>query len=270
MIKRSADKLSISKQRLKIVDVVRRSGWPGHLSSAMSVLELLNVLYLEIFSGKNEIVDKSENLNSRNDLIILSKGHAALALYVVLEELGYITEAQLFTFNNYGSLLGSHPCRHKVPTVEVNTGSLGHGIPAAVGIAYGFKLSGRSDTVYVIAGDGEMNEGSNWEAMNTASYVGGLNICLIIDLNGDTLKGSNTTCDLFAKSSSFGWAPRVINGHCLDEIYKAISESKDGLNVVIANTVKGKGFAAMEQDPEGWHYRAVTDEEFDRFAAEVL
>ncbi len=253
------------KQRNLIVEIVQKSGWPGHLSSAMSILEIINILFNNVM-----VIDDTGLEGIKSDRLILSKGHAALALYVVLSEKGYIQERDLFEFNKRDCILGSHPCRHKVPSVDVSTGSLGHGLPIGVGMAYAYSLNNANNVVYVILGDGEMNEGAIWEAMLIASTKMNINICIIIDNNGIDEKGSNSTPLLKEKIEGFGWKAFECDGHDEDALKFNLMNARQGLNAIIANTIKGKGFSTMENDPETWHYRSVSKEERESLAKELL
>ncbi len=253
----------LKRQRKLIVEIVHKNGWPGHLSSAMSVLEIINVLF-------NDVMVIDGNLKSeKSDKLILSKGHAALALYVVLEKKGYIQRQQLFGFNERNSILGSHPCRHKVPGVDVNTGSLGHGLPTGIGMAYAHSLNKTNNVVYVVLGDGEMNEGSIWETMLIASTKLDINICIIVDNNGSIKHGSNYTPNLKGKIEGFGWNVVECDGHDKEALTDHLMNARKGLNAIIANTVKGKGFLTMENDPEAWHYRAVSKKEYETLVEEL-
>jgi len=254
----------LKKQRSLIVDVVRNSRWPGHLSSAMSIIEIINVLYDDIL-----FVDETGIDGSKSDKVILSKGHAALALYVKLVEKGFINYDTLYEYNKFNSMLGSHPSSHKVPGVDVSSGSLGHGLPMGLGMAYSYSLDNAKNVVYVIVGDGEMNEGSNWEAIISASGRMDLNICLVIDNNGRQQYGSNFTVNLKNKIEQFGWKVLECDGHNEDALRECFKNSRKGLNAIITHCIKGKGFKTMESDPETWHYRSVSSEEYEQLVKEL-
>lgn len=256
----------LKRQRSLIVDIVRNSKWPGHLSSAMSIIEIINVLYDDIL-----VIDKNGIDGENSDKVILSKGHAALALYVKLAEKGYINNTDLYNYNKFNSMLGSHPSSHKVPGVDVSSGSLGHGLPIGFGMAYSYSLDSAKNVVYVIVGDGEMNEGSNWEAIISASADRiPLNICLIIDVNGLSEYGSNTILSLKNKIEQFSWNVFECDGHDENALRKCFKDSRKGLNVIIANCIKGKGFKTMESSPEEWHYKSVSNEEYIQLKKELL
>ncbi|MCG3710620.1 transketolase [Aliarcobacter butzleri] len=259
-------KSKLQEQRSLIVDIVRHSKWPGHLSSAMSIIEIINVLYDDIL-----VIDETGIDGSKSDKVILSKGHGALALYVKFAEKGFIKYDDLYEYNKFNAMLGSHPSSHKVPGVDVSSGSLGHGLPMGLGMAYSYSLDSVENVVYVIVGDGEMNEGSNWEAIISASTNRmKLNICLVIDINGLEEFGSNTILGLKEKIEKFGWTVFECNGHNESEIKECFRRSRKGLNVIIANCIKGKGFKTMELSPEEWHYRSVSDQEYEQLVKELL
>lgn len=255
----------LKDHRALIVDIVYKSKWPGHLSSAMSVLEIIDVLYSDIM-----VID-DEGLDSKNsDKLILSKGHAALALYVVLVEKGYLEKQELYKFNNYNSMLGSHPCRHKVPGVDVSTGSLGHGLPIGIGMAYANNLDNNDNVIYVILGDGEMNEGSIWESLLIASTKMDINICIIIDNNADIDNGSSYTPNLREKVKSFGWTVFECDGHDEEALKDNLKNARKGLNAIIAHTIKGKGFHTMEKNPEKWHYYSISENDHKMLIKELI
>lgn len=245
------------EQRNLILEIVLRSGWAGHLSSNMSIIEILNALYFEVmhFEGKG--------LSGRgSDRFVLGKGHAALALYTTLFYKGQIKHEDLYLYNSRGSSLGGHPCRHKVPGVDVSTGSLGHALPIAVGMAHSYYLQGIKSTVFTLLGDGEMNEGAVWEALLIAEQKLQGNLCAIVDCNADVTKGSNYTPALANKLTAFGWTVHECDGHDINALTKTLKKCKEGFNAVLANTVKGKGYPAMEKEPEIWHYRAVSSDDY--------
>jgi len=188
----------------------------GHIPSALSVLDLLWVLYDRVLNITPEKVN-----NPDRDIFILSKGHASLGLYVVLAEKGFINSESLDDFCKFKSDLGGHPDRTKIPGVEASTGSLGHGLPIAVGTALGSKIKKQKNKVYVIVGDGECNEGTIWESALLASNHQLDNLCLIVDYNhsGDrALKLGN----LEEKFKSFGWTAVSVDGHDQKKIYQAL------------------------------------------------
>lgn len=249
----------LNEQRRLIIDVSHKAR-QGHLSSSMSILEIVNVLLYEVM----KFDAKSPNAFN-NDRIILSKGHAALSLYAILYQLGCITKEQLYSYSKFNSILGEHPDRNKVPAVDVSTGSLGHGLPNAVGMAIGFKAQSLDNKVYVIIGDGEANEGTNWESAYVADKLNLNNLVCIVDDNNS----ASHTPDLGAKFTSFGWEVRTINGNSIDEVRKALTIPSEKPLFIWAHTVKGHGCSLMEKDPEGWHHRVINEVEYKQLMDEL-
>lgn len=244
--------------RKRIVDMVRE-GRDGHIPSAFSILDILVALYKDFlkFDPKNPQWE-------HRDYFVLSKGHGCLALYMVLREHGFITEEDLRLFCKQGGILGEHPDCTKVPGAEASTGSLGHGLPFAVGIALGLQIKGMHNKVYVLVGDGECHEGTIWEAANVANNLQLGNLCVIVDWNGSAAQLMPRD-DLPAKWNAFGWKTIVINGHSESDIEAALSSVKSDLHgspsVIIAKTTKGKGVPMLEGHGI-WHHRIPNDEEY--------
>ena len=219
----------------------------GHIASAFSILDILYVLYTEVMQPE--------------DRFILSKGHASLALYAVLG-------SDLTDFGKYDSLLGGHPDRNKVPGVVASTGSLGHGLPMAVGIALARKIKSESGRVFCLVGDGECNEGSVWESILLASQHDLDNLTVIVDNNHSTDRSVNLTF-LGPRFGSFGFAVSTVDGHDHAKLQKHLNEAFTRIpRVVIADTVKGKGCARMENNPE-WHHKFPNSEELTEILAEL-
>ncbi|HLA25863.1 transketolase [Candidatus Nomurabacteria bacterium RIFCSPLOWO2_01_FULL_42_20] len=246
----------------KIIEMSAKSK-EGHIPSALSVLDLLWVLYDRVLNISPEGASSPDR-----DIFILSKGHASLGLYVVLAEKGFINSKSLDDFCKFKSDLGGHPDRTKISGVEASTGSLGHGLPMAVGAALGFKIKKQKNKVYVIVGDGECNEGTIWESALLASNHHLDNLCCIVDYNhsGDrALKLGN----LEEKFKSFGWTAASVDGHDQEKIYQALM--KKSLNrpvAIIARTIKGHGSKIMENNPV-WHHKFPKGEELDMILKEL-
>jgi transketolase len=222
----------------------------GHIPSAFSVLDILWVLYDAVLRH-----DPSDPQWPGRDRFVLSKGHAALGLYAVLARQGYFAESELMGFGGYASRLGGHPCRLKVPGAECSTGSLGHGLPMAAGMALGFSMQGLDNRVFALIGDGEANEGSIWEAALVASHRRLTNLRLIVDHNHSTDRALDLG-DLRLKFEAFGFRAVEIDGHDHAAIAEALSfPCPDRPVAVIAATIKGKGCPDMENNP-AWHHRA--------------
>lgn len=251
---------SIKQQRRNIIEAAYRAR-QGHLSSSMSVLEMLNVLYKQVMRFDPQNPDSKEN-----DVLVLSKGHAALAQYALLLDLGCISEEQFFSYSKFDSILGEHPDRNKVPGVCVSTGSLGHGFPNAVGVAAGFAAQDMSNRVYSIIGDGEANEGSIWEAAAAAALLQLDNLVCIADDN----QSASHMPDLGSKFTSFGWDVVEADGNNMKQMYEALTQPHSRPLFVWAHTVKGYGCGLMEEDPEGWHHRVINDVEYRELMEELL
>lgn len=254
------DSLTINRLRRTILQVSAAAG-EGHVPSSLSILDLLWVLYSKVLKGQGT-ADESR------DRFVLSKGHASLALYAVLAEKGYFPPEELKSFCQYSSRLGGHPDCRKVPGVEASTGSLGHGFPMAVGMAMGAKIRRLDTKVYCIVGDGECNEGSVWEGALLAAHHRLDNLCCIVDQNHSSDRAL-TLGNLGEKFKSFGWKTTMIDGHDLAQIDAALNDPHpDQPLAVIAETIKGKGIGAMENNP-AWHHRTPTSQELQEFL-EVL
>lgn len=244
----------------------------GHPGGNLSAVEILAVLYKFCMNHSPEW-DKSPDFQNR-DRFILSKGHASAALYSILAECGYFPKEELLTFRKLGTRLQGHPsCRH-LKGIEVSTGSLGQGLSIACGVALGLKLDKNPANVFVLVGDGEMQEGSIWEAIMNASHHNLNNLIAFIDKNKLQIDGC--TCEvksiepLDEKFEAFGWNVINIDGHNVEEIFDAVQSAKtmDRPTAIIAETVKGKGVSFMENNC-GWHGKAPNDEDFAKAMAEL-
>lgn len=241
----------------------------GHTGGSLSCVDILNVLY-------NCILNFSpENLRSANrDRYIQSKGHSVEALYVVLADQGFFPESDLETLCGYNSHFIGHPTR-KVNGIEQNTGALGHGLSLSVGTALAGKMDNIDYKVFTLLGDGELPEGSNWEAALSAAHYKLDNLCAIIDYNqlqitGPTAEVCNTD-PIDKKFEAFGWAVRHVEGHDFAQMKQTFEEvpfvpGKPSL--VIAHTVKGKGISFMENVVK-WHHGVPTDEQFAKAMQEL-
>jgi len=233
----------------------------GHPGGGLSAADILTVLYNKCLKNFPEW-DKSPNHNER-DRFVLSKGHASATLYAVLSQLGYFPDSELMTFRQLGSRLQGHPNTH-IPGVEVPTGSLGQGLSMACGIAMALKLDKNPAHVFTLMGDGELQEGSCWEAFMHAPHRKLNNLTAIIDRNNLQIDGSTEQIKdinpLDKKLEAFNWEVVEIDGHNVEEIYEALENSKksDKPTAIIANTVKGKGVSFMENQC-GWHGKAPSD-----------
>ncbi len=258
-LKRNA--LNIRKNILRMI----KADKAGHLGGALSSVEIMTALYFQIMK-----VDPKNPRWEQRDRFVLSAGHKCLALYSTLAEKGFFDKSLLDTYGSLKSIFPGHPDMHKVPGVESNTGALGHGLSIGGGMAMGLKMSGLKARVYVLLGDGELAEGSNWEAAAAASHHGLDNLLAIIDRNGLQIGGRTTDVmsyePLAERWGSFGWSVHEINGHNLKSLVEAISaipfvEGKPSL--IIADTIKSKGFSFAE-DKANYHYWKATTEEIEQ------
>ncbi len=254
--------------RKNVLEIIKRAN-AGHTGGSLSAVDILNVLY-------NKVLNVSPaNFNDLNrDRYIQSKGHSVEALYVVLADKGFYPEADLNTFSQYQSHFIGHPTR-KINGVEHNTGALGHGLPIAVGTAIAGKLDGRSFRVFTLLGDGELEEGSNWEASMSASHYKLDNLIVIVDYNKLQITGPIETVtgisNLRQKFEAFGYAVREVNGNSIPDLvalFNQIPFEPGKPNLVLAHTVKGKGISFIENQA-GWHHHVPTDAEFVSAMAEL-
>ena len=240
------------------VEMTHLSGG-SHIASILSVADIIAVLY----SGVLRFNPESPKMPER-DRFILSKGHAGASIYAALAERGFFDIAELKTHYQNGSRLSGHVSHKGIPGVEFSTGSLGHGLPVAAGMAQAAKLDGKKHNVYVVLGDGECDEGSVWEAALYANHYGLDNLVAIVDHNKmqslDFCENTMKLSPFAEKWRSFGWNALEIDGHDHDALYDAFAKAKESTSptVIIANTVKGKGISFMEFDIL-WHYRFPHD-----------
>jgi transketolase len=244
-----------------------RLGHPGGDLSAADVLAALFFHVMRVDPARPDWPDR--------DRFVLSKGHAAAALYATLAAAGFFPADQLATFMAPLSRLNGHPDRNKLPGVEANTGPLGHGLPVAVGMALAAKMDGRASRTFVLTGDGELQEGSNWEAAMAAAQFGLDRLTVIVDRNrlqqGDATEQTVALDPLGDRWRAFGWSVTEIDGHDFGALTAALSPHPPGATrpaCVIANTHKGRGVSFMEDRVE-WHHRVPTDEEFAQAMQEL-
>jgi transketolase len=245
--------------RRSVVAMVDQAGL-GHIGGDLSVTDILVTLFGAVLD-----VDPADPTRPDRDRFILSKGHCAGALYSTLAHCGFFPREELATFMAPLSALNGHPNRTKVPGVETNTGPLGHGFPVAVGAALAAKLRGLDYRTFVVLGDGELQEGSNWEAIMTAGHRGLDNLSVVVDRNylqqGARTEDTNGLDPLDARFAAFGWAVREVDGNDVDALLETFAPSTTGRPVaVIANTIKGKGISFMEDRVE-WHHKVPSAEQ---------
>lgn len=251
--------VTISKKiRRKILNVSNKAQ-SAHIGSSLSIVDIITVLYLKIIKR-----------NLKN-IFILSKGHACLAHYCLLNQLKVISDKMLNTYGKNNSILMCHSS-HKVKGVNLSTGSLGHGLPVATGIALSNVILKRKEKVFVLLSDGELNEGSNWESILFAAHHKLKNLVIIIDYNKvqslDSVKNTIKLEPIKQKFLSFGCDAVLINGHDHKEIFKAIKKKTTKPLVVIASTIKGKGVSFMENKVL-WHYRPLNKIELEKGLKEL-
>ena len=250
----------IRKAALKLCHLHNAS----HIGSSLSVIDILSVLYSKILN----LSPKNINDSSR-DRVFYSKGHAAAGFYATLDYFGYLKKYNLFEdFTKNGSFFTSH-INHKIPGVEISTGSLGHALPISLGVAKALKINDKTNNVYTIISDGELQEGSNWESILLAPKHELDNLCLIIDFNKiqsfgriDEIAPLDPLVDKF---KSFNWDVMEIDGHNHENIYLSLKtqNSNNKPKVIIAHTIKGKGVDFMEDKLE-WHYKAPNSEQYKK------
>ncbi len=256
------------KVRIGIIEGVH-SAKSGHPGGSLSCADILTYLYF----AKMNIDPKNPKMENR-DRFVLSKGHAAPALYATLAERGYFDPELLKTLRHIGSILQGHPDMKHIPGVDMSTGSLGQGISAAVGMALSAKHFGNDYKVYTVLGDGEIEEGQVWEAAMFAANKGLSNLTAFVDYNNLQIDGTieevNSAAPIDKKFEAFNWHTIVINGHDFDQIEAALKEAEtvDKPVAIIANTVKGKGVSYME-NAVNWHGAAPNDELYEQAMTEL-
>ena len=258
----SAELAEIARQaRLLIIRTIAGAGL-GHIGGDLSVTDILTTLYFSILN-----VDPARPSMPDRDRFVLSKGHCAAAFYTALALRGFFAPAELASFMRPLSPLNGHPNRRKIPGVEANTGPLGHGLPIAVGIAIGAKLAGAAWRTFVVLGDGELQEGSNWEAAMAAGHRGLAGLTAIVDRNrfqqGAATETTNRLEPLADKFRAFGWEAIDVDGHDVGALYKTLSvRGTDRPRILIARTNKGRGVSFME-DTVDWHHKVPNAEQVE-------
>ncbi len=258
------------KLREDAVDMIV-AGKTGHIGGDMSIMEILTELYFEQMNIGPENWDDPDR-----DRFVLSKGHSMEAYYAVLAEKGFLDREEVIAnFSKFGSKYIGHP-NNKLPGIEMNSGSLGHGLPTSVGMAIAGKKNGQSYRVYTVMGDGELAEGSVWEGAMAASHYHLDNLCAVVDRNRLQISGTTEEVmgqdDLHERFRSFGWhVIDVADGNDIDQLRQAFQEArgtKGKPTVLIANTVKGKGSPVMENNV-GWHHKVPSAEELQQIRQDL-
>lgn len=255
--------------RIKILEM-KFNSQTSHIGSALSCVDILTILYFKILK-----IDPKNAKSINRDRFILSKGHAASALYATLAKRDFFPEKDLENYCKNGTKLAGHSSRDCLPGVEVSTGSLGHGLPIGAGMALAGKKDGKKYRVFVLMSDGECDEGSNWEAALFASHHKIDNLVAIIDYNklqafGKTNEVLNLE-PLKDKWTAFGWSVAEVNGHNFSEMEKALTRipfESHKPSLLIAHTIKGKGVSFMEGKIE-WHYKSSNEQEYNSAIKEL-
>lgn len=248
--------------RQHVLDIVM-AGKGGHIGGDMSVIDILVTLYFDQMNISPENQD-----DPNRDLFVLSKGHSVEALYAVLAEKGFFPYEQVLAeFSKFGSKFIGHP-NNKLPGIEMNSGSLGHGLPVSIGMALAAKMDDRPTRVYTVMGDGELAEGSVWEGAMAGGHYKLDNLCAVVDRNRLQISGSTEDVmqqdDQCTRWASFGWHAIAVPGNDIPSLHRAFEEAKATKGkptVIIANTTKGCGSPVME-NKANWHHKVPTAEEY--------
>lgn len=247
--------------RQDILACSRASGH-GHIPTSFSIIELLFATYQAMrHNPTNPAWDE-------RDIFILSKGHGALGYYCVLANAGYFPPEEIKTFGAFMSNYGCHPDRRKVPGVEVSTGSLGHGIGVAVGMALAFRLQQSTRRVYTLIGDGEANEGSAWEAIMIAANLGLANLTILLDFNKSQVR-SLQIHNPAERLRAFGCEVHDVDGHDVAALDAALGARGRTVKAIVGNTVKGHGCRTLEENMFEWHRKSPDDAQIAQLVAEL-
>lgn len=264
------DTMQVKTRELRrtIINMIYQAG-SGHAGGSLSAVEILTVLYNQVLS-----VRPHEPLWPDRDRFVLSKGHAAPALYAVLADRGFFSTSELATLRQIDSCLQGHPCMFKLPGIDMSTGSLGLGLSVGLGMALAAKKTGKLYQVYVLCGDGEMQEGQNWEALMSIAKWRPDNLVAIIDHNKVQLDGATDQVlpvgDLAAKLTAFSLHVLSCDGHNIDSLCHTFRQARlyPGPVAIIAETVKGKGVSYMEGQ-SAWHGKTIDPDDYAQAMAEL-
>ena len=268
---RNYDELKETARRIRmnVIRAIHEAG-SGHPGGSLSATDILTALYFD----EMNIDPKNPKMEGR-DKFVLSKGHAVPALYATLAERGFYNPEEMMTLRKLGSHFQGHPNMHKVPGIEMSTGSLGQGFSVAVGMATAGKMDKNPGRVYALCGDGELQEGIIWEAALSAGHRHLDNLTLIVDWNGLQIDGKvddvKAVAPIGDKFQSFGWHVLNVDGHSFPDLLAALDEAKETKGqptAIIAKTHKGCGVSFME-DQAGWHGKAPNDEQFEQAIKEL-
>ena len=258
------------RMRKNVLDMALAAGADSsHFGGGLSIIEITATLYGGIMR-----IDKNNPMWVERDRFILSKGHGCLGYYTALAEVGYISKDDLLYFEKTGGYLYGHPVMKRDKGIEFSNGSLGMGLSLGIGVALAGQKNNKNYTVYVLMGDGECNEGSIWEAAMAASHYQINNLIGIIDKNKFQQTGSNAEImnvgDLVSKWKSFGWNVVEVDGHNIGQLYDAFISEKPSNSpmIIIANTVKGKGFSFSENN-NAWHHAPLSKSQYEAAIEEL-
>lgn len=257
--------------RQVVLDMIMKSGG-GHIGGDFSVMDILVTLYFDQMNVSPENMD-----DPNRDYFVMSKGHSVESYYAVLAAKGFFDTRQVIDeFSQFGSKFIGHP-NNELPGVEMNSGSLGHGLPVCVGMALAAGMDKRPSRIYTVMGDGELAEGSVWEGFMAAGHYGLANLCAVVDRNHLQISGTTeqvmTHENLHAQIESFGWHVIEVDGNDYDQLHEAFEEAKtisDRPTCIIANTIKGFGGGEIMENKIGWHHHVPTKEEYEIITAELL
>ena len=262
-------KITSAKVRRHIIDAVYNAS-SGHPGGSLGIADILTVLYNEVLN-----IDPSNPKMENRDRFVLSKGHCSPALYGILAEKGYFPKEEILKFRKIDSYLQGHPDSKRVPGVDASTGSLGHGISVACGMAISAKLDKKDFRVYTVLGDGELEEGQVWEAAMFAAHYKLDNLTAFVDFNGLQIDGDITKVmsplPIDEKFKAFGWNVLYIDAHNYEQIISAIEEAKlfkGKPTMILATSIKGKGVSFMEGQAS-WHGSAPNKEQYEQAVAEL-
>lgn len=256
-------------ETIRLIEVAK----VGHYSSVFSAAEIFAALYYDVMD-----ITKGDPKRADRDRFLMGKGHAAVGLFPILAEFGFIDKQTLDNYTRLGNPLGDHPDMRKVPGVDFSSGSIGHALSAGLGMALGGRIQGLDFSVFVMLGDGEMQEGQVWEAAISAAHHKASNLVAIVDRNGFQLDGAVDDVmgiePLDEKWRAFGWEVHTVDGHDLDALTTLLRQVKaDAARrkpcCIIARTVKGKGVSYMETEP-GWHLGYLDPSDAARAVAEIM
>lgn len=256
--------------RKVVVEMIMESGG-GHIGGDFSVMETLVTLYNQVMNISPENADDPDR-----DYFVMSKGHSVEAYYAVLADKGFFpTEKVIKEFSQFGSLFIGHP-NNELPGIEMNSGSLGHGLPVCVGMALACRMDQRPSRVYTVMGDGELAEGSVWEGFMAAGHYGLDNLCAVVDRNHLQISGTTeqvmTHENLHNQVESFGWNVIEVDGNSISELEDAFETAKTVKGkptCIIANTIKGFGGGEVMEDKASWHHHVPNQDEYQQIMDEI-